>query len=109
MYIESHSRDIRKLKGSSFTAILVGVLMPLVSIAGIAVGYETSPSLFWMSIVSMIAFVFVVAWLYQINGAPLIFVVLSPIGAVVVACMLWSAASMLKNRKIGRASCRERV
>lgn len=98
IYIESHSRDIRKLKRSAFTAILVGVLMPLASIAGIAVGYETSPSLFWVSIVSVIAFVFVIAWLYQINGAPLIFVVFSPIGAVVVACMLWSAASMLKNK-----------
>jgi hypothetical protein len=72
--------------------------MPLVSIVGIAVGYENSPSLFWMSIVSVLSFVFVIAWLYQINGAPLIFVVFSPIGAVVVAYMLWSAASMLKNR-----------
>ncbi len=99
IYIESHSRDVKKLRGSALTALLVGVIMPLVSVVGIFIGMSGSPSLFWTSILAVTMFIFVIAWLYKINGAPLVFVLLSPIGAIVVAWILFGAASMLQNRK----------
>ena len=98
IYIESHSRDMKKLKVSAITAILVGVLLPLASVAGIVVGFDTSESLYWTSIATVVAGVFVIGWLYQINDAPILFVFLAPIGAIVVASMLWNASLMLKNR-----------
>jgi len=98
IYIESHSRDMKKLKVSAITAILVGVLLPLASVAGIVVGFDTSPSLYWTSIATVVACIFVIGWLYHINDAPILFVFLAPIGAIVVASMLWSASLMLKNR-----------
>jgi hypothetical protein len=99
IYIESHSRDVKKLRGSALTALLVGVFMPLVAVVGIFIGTSGSPSLFWTSILAATMFIFVIAWLYKINGAPLVFVLLSPIGAIVVAWILFGAASMLQNRK----------
>ena len=35
IYIESHSRDVKKLRGSAITALVVGVLLPFVGILGI--------------------------------------------------------------------------
>ena len=99
IYIESHSRDVKKLRGSAWTALVVGVCMPLIAVVGIYFGTSGSPSLFWTSIAAVTMFIFVNAWLYKINGAPVIFVVLSPIGAMVVAWILFGAASMLRNRK----------
>jgi len=99
IYIESHSRDVKKLRGSAVTALLVGVLMPLIAVIGIFFSMNGSPSLFWTSIAAATMFLFVIAWLYKINGAPIVFVVLSPIGAIVVAWILFGAASMLRNKK----------
>ena len=99
IYIESHSRDVKKLRGSAITALVVGVLLPFVGILGMLYGALDSPPLFWLSVASVATFAFVIAWLYRINGAPLIFALLSPIGIIAVACILFGAASVLKNRK----------
>ena len=99
IYIESHSRDVKKLRGSAITALVVGVLLPFVGILGMLYGAFESLPLFWLSLASLAAFAFVIAWLYKINGAPLIFALLSPIGIIAVACILFGAASMLQNRK----------
>jgi hypothetical protein len=73
--------------------------MPLSAVVGIFLGMSGSPLLFWTSIAAAAMFIFVIAWLYKINEAPIVFVVLSPIGAVVVAWILFGAASMLLNKK----------
>jgi chlorobactene glucosyltransferase len=99
IYIESHNRDIKKLKGSAYTALIVGLFLPLLAISGIIFGILGSPSLLWTSVATVIAFLFVVGWLYKINGAPLAFVVFSPIGAMIVAGIFFGAASMLRNRE----------
>jgi len=99
IYIESHSRDIKKLRGSAITAIIVGVLLPLIAVTGIIFGADGSPALLWTSVAAIVTQTFVMAWLYKINDAPLLFVVLSPVGTVVVAWILFGAASMLQNKK----------
>ena len=99
IYIEAHNRNMKKLRKSALTALVVGVLLPLAGIAGIFLGHFGSPSLYWVSIASLVGFIFVIAWLYKINGAPIIFTAFSPIGAIVVACLLFRAASMLQHRK----------
>lgn len=99
IYIESHNRDVKKLRGSAITALIVGVLLPIAAVLGIIVGVADSPTLLWTSMAAAITFIFVTAWLYRINGAPIVYVVLSPIGAIVTAWILFGAASMLQNRK----------
>ena len=99
IYIESHNRNIKKLRESALTALIVGIGLPAAGIAGITIGQLNSPSLFWTSIASLAAFVFVIGWLYKMNGAPLVTSVFSPIGVIVVAYLFLSAASMLQHRK----------
>jgi hypothetical protein len=41
----------------------------------------------------------VVAWLYRINRAPMIFAIFAPIGALVVAKLFRDAARMLERRE----------
>ncbi|MDP7008447.1 MAG: glycosyltransferase family 2 protein [Phycisphaerales bacterium] len=98
IYIESHSRDIKKLQKSGYKAIFVGVLLPLIAVAGMCVGWFGSTELFWTSIATFITSVLVVGWLYKINGAPIRTVIFSPLGSIIVAYILFGAASMLRNR-----------
>ena len=99
IYIEASSRNVKRLKKSGCLAILLGVLLPLASVAGIAVGYTSSPILFWTSIGSITSCVLVIAWLYRINRAPIIFTIFAPIGASVVAKLFFDAAAMLQRRE----------
>ena len=109
IYIEAHNRNVKKLKRSASTALIVGVALPLAGIAGMVMGYSNSQPLFWTSAASLVAFIFVIAWLYKINGAPVVFAVFSPIGAVVVAQLLLDAASMLQRGEPIRWGGREYV
>ena len=109
IYIEAHNRNVKKLKRSASTALIVGVALPLAGIAGMVMGYFNSQPLFWTSAASLVAFIFVIAWLYKINGAPVVFAVFSPIGAVVVAQLLLEAASMLQRGEPIRWGGREYV
>lgn len=99
IYIEASSRNVKRLKHNAYLAILLGVLLPLASIAGIAVGYTISPILFWASICSISSCVSVIAWLYRINNAPIIFTIFAPIGASVVSKLFFNAATMLQRRE----------
>jgi chlorobactene glucosyltransferase len=99
IYIESHNRKIKNLKVSAYTALIVGLFLPFLAISGIIFGIVGSLSLLWTSTATVIALLFVTGWLYKINGAPFVFVVFSPIGSIVVAWILFGAASMLRNRE----------
>lgn len=109
IYIEAHNRNVKKLKRSASTALVVGVVLPLAGIAGMVLGYSDSPSLFWTAAASLAAFIFVISWLYKINGTPVVFAVFSPIGAVVVAQLMLDAASMLQRGEPIRWGGREYV
>jgi chlorobactene glucosyltransferase len=98
IYIEAATRNVKRLRQSALLAILVGLIFPIAGIAGIYVGLQTSPSLFWTSIASLIAAVLVIAWLYRINNAPIIFALFAPIGAAVVAKMFFDSVQILKER-----------
>jgi chlorobactene glucosyltransferase len=98
IYIEAATRNVKRLRQSGLLAILVGIVFPAAGIAGICVGMQTSPLLFWTSIASLIAAVFVIAWLYRINNAPIIFALFAPIGAAVVAKMFFDSVQILKKR-----------
>jgi len=99
IYIEACNRSIKRLKQNAVTVLIVGDVLPAAGVAGIIVGRLTSPSLFWTSIASLLATAFVIAWLYRINRAPMIFAVFSPIGALVVAKLFLDAARMLQRKK----------
>lgn len=98
IYIEACNRSIKRLKQNAVTVLIVGDVLPAAGVAGIFVGRLTSPSLFWTSIASLLATAFVIAWLYRINRAPMIFAVFSPIGALVVAKLFLDAARMLQRK-----------
>jgi len=98
IYIEACNRSIKRLKQNAVTVLIVGNILPAAGVAGIIVGRLTSPSLFWTSIASLLATAFVIAWLYRINRAPMIFAVFSPIGALVVAKLFLDAARMLQRK-----------
>lgn len=99
IYIESCNRRIHKLKQNATTIIITGNILPAVGVAGIIVGLITSPALFWTSVASLLTSAMVVAWLYRINRAPMIFAIFAPIGALVVAKLFRDAARMLERRE----------
>lgn len=98
IYIEAASKNIKRLRQSAILALIVGVLFPVAGMAGIFVGMQVSPLLFWESIASLISAFLVIAWLYRINNAPIIFALFAPIGAAVVAKIFLNAAFTLKHR-----------
>ena len=98
IYIEASTRNVNRLRRSGLLVLVVSFLLPAMGIAGIAVGYTTSPFLFWSSIAAVVATVFIIGWLYAINNAPIIFAVFAPLGGLVVAKLFFDAASILKNR-----------
>tara|TARA_B100001964_G_C14167600_1_gene569882 strand:- start:155 stop:1342 length:1188 start_codon:yes stop_codon:yes gene_type:complete len=98
IYIEASTRNVKRLRQSAILAIIAGIIFPASGIAGIFVGMNTSPTLFWTSIASLIASMFVIGWLYRINNAPLIYAFFAPIGAAVVANMFFDSVSILKQR-----------
>jgi len=99
IYIEASSRNVKRLRQSAYLALLLGLLLPAASIAGIIVGTEISPVLFWASIANLFAWGFVISWLYRINNAPVIFAIFAPIGSLVVAKLFFDAAKMLQRRE----------
>jgi len=99
IYIESCNRRIHKLKQNATTIIITGNILPAAGVAGIIVGQITSPTLFWTSIASLLISAMVIAWLYRINRAPMIFAIFAPIGALVVAKLFRDAARMLERRE----------
>jgi hypothetical protein len=109
IYIEASTRNVNRLRRSAILAIIVSVLLPFLGIAGIIVGYHASPVLYWLSIASLISNIWVVGWLYKINGAPIIYSVFSPIGGLIVAKLFLDAASMLKNKTPIRWGGREYI
>ncbi len=98
IYIEAAGRRIKNLKQSAILALVVGVLFPLAGVAGICVGAQASPTLFWTAVASLVFAIIVIAWLYRINNASMAYAIFAPIGAVVVAKIFFDAASMLKNK-----------
>jgi len=98
IYIEAANKKIKHLKQSALLAVTVGLVFPIASIAGIFVGLETSPVLFWTSIASLLFASIVIAWLYRINNAPMMYAIFAPLGAAVVANIFLDASAMLKNR-----------
>lgn len=98
IYIEAATRSVKRLKQSAILAIVAGIILPLAGIAGVLVGQHTSPTLFWMSVTSLITAALVIGWLYRINNAPVMYGVFAPLGAVVVAKMFIESVRMLKNR-----------
>ena len=99
IYIEAANKKIKHLKQSALLAITVGLIFPFASVAGIFLGFETSPLLFWTSLASLVCASIVIAWLYRINNAPMMYAVFAPIGAAVVAKIFLDASKMWKNRK----------
>lgn len=99
IYIEASSRNVKRLRQSAYLALLLGLMLPAASIAGIIVGIEISPILFWASIANLITWGFVISWLYRINNAPVIFAIFAPIGSLVVAKLFFDAAKMLQRRE----------
>jgi hypothetical protein len=98
IYIEAASKNIKRLRQSAILALIVGVLFPIAGTAGIFVGMQVSPLLFWTSIASLSSSFLVIAWLYRINNAPMIFALFAPIGAAVVAKIFLNAVFTLKHR-----------
>jgi len=99
IYIEASTRNVKRLRRSAALAVVVSIILPAASIAGIVVGQIESPFLFWSSIASLLACCIVVGWLYKINNAPMFYALFAPLGGLVVAKLFLDAASMLKNRK----------
>jgi chlorobactene glucosyltransferase len=98
IYIEASARNVSRLMRSALLAIIVGVILPAVSIAGIFIGIEWSTLLMWLSVSSLIACILTICWLYKINNAPMFFAVFAPIGSVIVAKLFIESALMLKSR-----------
>ncbi len=98
IYIEASSRNINRLRRSAVLACVTSILLPAAGIAGIVIGHQVSPWLFWTSIASVVACAVVIGWLYRINNAPLIYAIFAPIGGVIVAKLFLDSASMLQNR-----------
>ncbi|MEE2912303.1 MAG: glycosyltransferase family 2 protein [Planctomycetota bacterium] len=99
IYIESCNRKVKKLKQNATTIVMVGDVLPAIGIIGIIVGKATSPTLFWTSIASLIISASVIAWLYRINRAPVIFTIFAPFGALVVAKLFRDAARTLQKKE----------
>jgi chlorobactene glucosyltransferase len=98
IYIEAASRNVKRLRQSAFLALVTGIIFPAAGVAGIVVGLQTSPTLYWVSIVSLVSAISVIAWLYRINNAPVIFAVFAPIGALVVAKMYFNSVRILTKK-----------
>tara|TARA_B100000959_G_C14962301_1_gene616268 strand:- start:733 stop:1917 length:1185 start_codon:yes stop_codon:yes gene_type:complete len=98
IYIEASSRNIKHLKRSGALAIITCVLLPLLALIGVFVGYQESELLLWVSSAMLMAYWFVIIWLYKINNAPLFFAVFAPVGALVVGKLFFDASSVLKHR-----------
>ncbi len=98
IYIESATRNVKRLRQSAMLAIVSGIIFPAVGIAGIFVGMYTSPTLFWTSIASLSTAIVVIAWVYRINNAPIVYAIFAPIGAAVVASMFLDSVNILKQR-----------
>lgn len=98
IYIEAASRNIKRLKQSAILAIVAGVILPVAGLVGVFVGQHTSPTLFWVSVASLITATLVIGWLYRINNAPVMYVLFAPLGAVIVAKMFVESVQMLKHR-----------
>lgn len=99
IYIEACSRSVKRLKQNAVTVLITGIILPAASVAAIFVGQSTSPTLFWTSIASLLVTSFVIAWLYRINRAPVIFAIFAPIGAIVVTKLFYDAARMLQRKE----------
>lgn len=98
IYIEAANKKIKHLKQSALLAVIVGLVFPIAGVAGIFVGLETSPLLYWTSLASLLFASAVIAWLYRINNAPMVYAFFAPFGAAVVAKIFLDASAMLKNR-----------
>jgi chlorobactene glucosyltransferase len=109
IYIEASGRRIKNLKRSAILALIVGVLSPVVSIVGIYVGVQASLLLFCTAIASLVFTIIVIAWIYRINNAPMVYAIFAPFGAIVVAKIFADAALMLKNKTPIRWGGREYV
>ena len=109
IFIEASTRNVKRLRRSAALTVVVSILLPAASIAGIFVGHLESPFLFLSSIASLIACTLVVVWLYKINNAPMIYAIFAPLGGLVVAKLFLDAASMLMNRKPIRWGGREYI
>ena len=99
IYIEACNRRVKRLKQNAVTVLISGNILPAAGVAGIVVGWFTSPALFWTSIASLIVTSLVIAWLYRINRASVIFAIFAPIGAFFVAKLFYDAARMLQRRE----------
>jgi len=110
IYIEASTRNINRLRRSALLAVIVSIVLPAAGIAGIVIGQLVgSPTLFWSSIASLLACVFVTCWLYKINSAPMIYAVFAPLGGLIVAKLFLDSASMLQNRTPIRWGGREYI
>lgn len=98
IFIEASSRNVNRLVRSGILAILVSLLLPAAGVAGIIIGDAVSPSLFWVSLASLVSMMIVVGWLYAINSAPILFAIFAPIGGLVVAILFFESAYMLQTR-----------
>jgi chlorobactene glucosyltransferase len=99
IYIEACNRKVKQLKQNAITVVITGNILPAAGVAGIIVGKITSPFLFWTSIASLLTSALVIAWLYRINRAPVIYAVFAPIGSIVVAKLFRDAARMLQRKE----------
>ena len=110
IYIEASTRNINRLRRSALLAVIVSVLLPAAGIAGIMIGQLVgSQTLFWSSIASLVACMFVICWLYKINSAPMFYAFFAPLGGLVVAKLFLDSASMLQNRTPIRWGGREYI
>jgi chlorobactene glucosyltransferase len=98
IYIEASTRNINRLRRSALLAIIVSLLLPSACIVGMVVGFTFFPILFWLSTASLFFNMWVIGWLYKMNGAPVLFSVFAPVGGVIVAKLFLDAASMLQNK-----------
>ncbi len=109
IFVEAGGRNPSILRHNAWLSATVGVAAPLMGYLGVALGATVLPDLLVLGIVAVALQLIVTGWLYHINGAPLLWAILAPMGAVVVAKLFLDAASMVENRTPIRWGGREYI
>ncbi|MGB8433551.1 MAG: glycosyltransferase family 2 protein [Burkholderiales bacterium] len=105
IFIEANKRRVRRLRKKALVVLMLGVGTPIVQIAALTTGAAAGHATFlwaagvvaWGVAAQVVAF----AMVFRACRARVRDVALSPIGAAVVACVLWQgAADLVKNRPV---------
>ena len=109
IYIEACDREPRRLRRSAVTALAMGVCAPLAGFVGLALAAWLLPGALWWAVAAVALQLVFTGWMYRINGAPVVWAPLAPIGAAWVVTAFRGAANMLDRREPIRWGGREYV